>query len=107
MRMFLSLLGTGKSDAVYYSRDRLLSTDTEFVQRAVLEFWQKQNESSDRVIIFVTDQAYKEYWEKLRAELEVLGVTPEDVRISGVGREDALWADFGIILDCLDKGDEI
>src|SRR5690606_16009721 len=107
MRKFLSFLGTGKYDPVYYSMDGKLSSETGFVQRALLELLQKQNEIPDRVIIFVTDLAYEKHWEKLRAELEVLGVTPEDVRISGVGREDALWADFGIILDCLDKGDEI
>lgn len=107
MRKFLSFLGTGKYDPVYYSMDGKLSSETGFVQRALLELLQKQNEIPDRVIIFVTDLAYEKHWEKLRAELEVLGVTPEDVRISGVGREEALWEDFGIILDCLDKGDEI
>lgn len=129
MLKFISLLGTNAYlPCNYYVRGRedLKVENCRYVQKAILDILKRENIVPDKIVIFTTEEAYKNNWigneEKpgLREELEkfekeikeIKGMNAgesivESVSIPNGTKEEDLWDIFRIILDQIEENDEI
>ena len=63
-KVFISVLGTGFYNKCTYSKDDFKSTETRYIQQAMLEYYHvKDWDSNDVVCIMLTDAAKEKNWE--------------------------------------------
>ena len=63
-RVFISVLGTGFYKKCRYCKDTFISSETRFIQQALMEYHNiKSWNGSDRIFILLTDKAKSENWD--------------------------------------------
>lgn len=63
-RVFISVLGTGFYKKCKYCKDTFVSSETRFIQQALIEYHNiKSWTDNDRVFILLTDRAKTENWD--------------------------------------------
>ena len=115
-KVFLSLLGTGQYKSCRYEKDGFKSSETKFIQQALLEFLQQKCgwTSSDQAIVFLTGRAETTHWtpdgtadKGLKQILEEMGVSYEGVRIEDGKDTEQMWSIFETIFSQLQEEDEL
>jgi CRISPR-associated DxTHG motif protein len=127
-KVFISILGTGFYGSCQYASGSFTSDKTRFVQEATLEYiGAKDWTTHDIALIFLTQKARKDNWEKsitkrvnnsTEAEESYIGLeqllenmnlpfTPEGVDIVEGKNEDEIWKIFNTIYEKLEDGDEL
>jgi CRISPR-associated Csx2 family protein len=118
-KVFISFLGTGnmKQDPgyteVFYWKDNPTNRTKDkriFVQSAILELYPHQE--IDKIIILTTQESEKKHKQKLRHELESIGVSDKNfIEISDISSDltelNAAWKWFGKLQNAIEKDDII
>lgn len=127
-RVFISVLGTGFYKKCKYCKDTFVSSETRFIQQALIEYHNiKSWTDNDRVFILLTDRAKTENWDiadnqkcnKITGEHEdyaglkhiiedmSLPAKTEEVRIDDGKNEGETWNIFNTVYNILEEGDEL
>lgn len=127
-RVFISVLGTGFYKKCRYCKDTFISSETRFIQQALMEYHNiKSWNGSDRIFILLTDKAKSENWDiadskkcnKITGEYEdyaglkqiiegmSLPVEAEEIRIDDGKDEGETWNIFNTVFNILEEGDEL
>lgn len=127
-RVFISVLGTGFYKKCRYCKDTFISSETRFIQQALMEYHNiKSWNGSDRIFILLTDKAKSENWDiadskkcnKITGEYEdyaglkqiikemSLPAKTEEVRIDDGKDEGETWNIFSTVFNILEEGDEL
>ncbi len=125
-KVFISILGTGNYSACRYTHGDFISSSTNFIQKATLEYLTSREEWTDDDIayIFVTPASTTENWQEIPSSLRTKenksypGLRPmlermelpfpvEPVAITEGGDEENLWRIFDVIYGELREGDRL
>lgn len=127
-RVFISVLGTGFYKKCKYCKDTFVSSETRFIQQALIEYHNvKSWTDNDRVFILLTDRAKTENWDiadnqkcnkitgghedyaglKHIIEDMSLPAKTEEVRIDDGKNEGETWNIFNTVYNILEEGDEL
>ena len=121
-KVFISVLGTGNYSSCVYGHKNFRSSNTRFVQQAVMEDIGINNwQSNDYVYLLLTDKSRKSNWESRIEEGSgntIIGLHDiidsmslpchyEDVSIGNGMDESSMWQIFQQLYNLLEEGDEI
>ena len=133
-KVLLSFLGTNKyvRCSYYFDGDRSNPVkNVEFLQEALIRYLCAEWDSSDRIVIFVTEEAEKRNWNEnghtednsehtsdqldnnashgLKYYIDQLGLSARisDVRVPAGNSEDEMWKIFNIVYEQINDGDEV
>ncbi|MDR3046245.1 MAG: TIGR02221 family CRISPR-associated protein [Bacteroidales bacterium] len=113
-KVFVSFLGMGGQNGytpvVYKRNGQNTAQKREFVQTAILELY--PHEDIDRIILLTTKESEDKHKQKLKEELNMIGVDKSKyVEISNVSSDltmlDAAWEWFGQLQSFIEKDDTI
>lgn len=104
-KVFISFLGTNNYTECVYSCNSTLSPVVKFVQTASTGLCCKDWTDNDRVLIFTTGEALKN-WELLKEECK-LHISMENVMIPSGKNEKEIWEIFQVMYDTLQPDDQL
>ncbi|SFE64699.1 TIGR02221 family CRISPR-associated protein [Thermophagus xiamenensis] len=119
-KVFLSILGNGfYEECNYYWQDKSQFSKQRFIQKACVDLFCKNWTEKDKVILYLTDAAYKNNWDKSihkriknGDEYEYIGLAnqlPQAIikRIPDGKTTNEIWEIFEIIFHSLEENDEV
>ncbi|AEF96789.1 TIGR02221 family CRISPR-associated protein [Methanotorris igneus] len=113
-KKLISFLGAGKYEPCIYKYENKSSTESRFIQKALIELICKDWEEKDEIIILLTEKSEKMNWEGetykgLKYELEEMDIKPEikTIKIPDGNTEEEVWEIFNKIFEIINERDEI